>query len=151
MFNFPPKANEEWLVDPEIAPYTEDLNKLVPLDELHDVCTTWQSYWRSYAERVTVPFLYAVVDQDGFWDSSEEGTMQSTQVFQTESPKVENVGMPMAPHCMEMSLQGTAWLLRCLGFAIECTMGQDIYGSISSILIAALCRRSKDGNPLWGY
>ena len=123
VLNFPPKANEERLVDPEIAPYTEDLNKPVPLDELHDVRTTWQSYWRSYAERVTVPFLYAVDDQDGFWDSSEEGTMQSTQVFQTAISKVENVDMPMAPHCMEMSLQGTAWQLRCLGFAIECTMG----------------------------
>lgn len=124
MLNFPPKANEVLLVGPEVSSYTEALNKPVPLGELYDVRTMWQSYWRSYAERVTVPFLYAIGDQDGFWDSSEEGTMQFTEIFRTKSPKVESVVIPLAPHCMEMSLQGTAWLLRCLGFAIECTMGQ---------------------------
>ncbi|KAB8219939.1 hypothetical protein BDV33DRAFT_191525 [Aspergillus novoparasiticus] len=113
MLNFPPKANEVLLVDPKVTSYTEVLQTRFP----------W-SYWCSYSQRVTMPFLYAVGDQDGFWDSSEEGTMQFTELFRTKSPKVENAVISMAPHCMEMSLQGTAWLLRCLGFAIECTMGQ---------------------------
>ncbi|KAF5856997.1 hypothetical protein ETB97_006424 [Aspergillus alliaceus] len=124
MLNFPPKANRELLIDPKVPSYTEALNKPVPLGELHDIRTTWQNYWVSYAEQITVPFLYGVGDHDGFWDSSEEGIAQFTDVFRTSSPRVQSVVVPMAPHCVEMSMQGTAWLLRCLGFAIECTIVQ---------------------------
>ncbi|KAB8231817.1 alpha/beta fold hydrolase [Aspergillus alliaceus] len=86
-----------------IPSYTEALNKPVPLGELHDIRTTWQNYWVSYAEQITVPFLYGVGDHDGFWDSSEEGIAQFTDVFRTSSPRVQSVVVPMAPHCVEMS------------------------------------------------
>ncbi|KAE8393201.1 hypothetical protein BDV23DRAFT_180806 [Aspergillus alliaceus] len=66
MLNFPPKANRELLIDPKVPSYTEALNKPVPLGELHDIRTTWQNYWVSYAEQITVPFLYGVGDHDGF-------------------------------------------------------------------------------------
>ncbi|KAB8079061.1 Alpha/Beta hydrolase protein [Aspergillus leporis] len=126
MINFPPKADQALLIDSKVPSYTEALNKPVPLGELQDVRTTWQTYWRSYAERVSVPLLYAVGGHDVFWDSSERSIAQFTDVFRTKSPRVESIVVRMAPHCIEMSLQGKAWLLRCLGFAVECTMAQKL-------------------------
>jgi len=117
MLNFP----VERLIDPEMCSYTVQLNKSLPSDELHDINTTWATHMHEYMEQIKVPVMYGIGEFDALWQTGGEFIERYRLSF-TSSPRVDGCVVPMAPHCIEMSLQSRSWLTRCCGFAIECAV-----------------------------
>lgn len=117
MLGVVPKSNQ-LLVDPAILEHTERLNKSVPACELHDVSERWKQYWHLYAKCIGVPVMYWAAEEDGFYVSSDGAVVEFANGF-LHNPRVEKGVVPMAPHCIELSLQAKGWLTRCIGFSME--------------------------------
>ena len=126
------------VVEPEICKNTEKLNKPVPREELYDINMNWLSHWRQYSDKVAVPLMYGLSEFDALWASSED-TVESYRRAFPASPRI-NCGMvPMAPHCIELSLQSKAWYMKCCGFALECAVSHGLgFGSRDG------CKRGKE-------
>ncbi|KAJ5756890.1 uncharacterized protein N7511_007072 [Penicillium nucicola] len=107
------------LTDYEMSRHTARLNRPVPPGELHDINMTWLSYWHKYAGAVSVPVMYALAEFDGLWINSAQALESYKGAF-LASPKVTSEMIPMAPHCIELSLQNRAWYMKCCSFALEC-------------------------------
>jgi pimeloyl-ACP methyl ester carboxylesterase len=113
------------LVDPSVCMHTERLNKLVPTAELHDINTIWLGHWKKYSTEIRVPLMYGIGEFDGLWVSTEDAVERYKSAF-PNCPRIECGIIPMAPHCIELSLQGKGWLYRCFGFAYECAISQGL-------------------------
>lgn len=107
------------LADPTAAQSFARLNRPVPVGELLDINTTWPLYWHRYSHAVKVPLMYGLSEFDGLWTSMPEAVRKYRDAFPS-SPRIECGIVPQAPHCIEHSYQNRGWLIRCLGFAMEC-------------------------------
>ena len=107
------------LASDEIRRFSEEITHREPVAELEDRRLQWDGYWRVYARQVKVPIMCAIGGRDGLFKASQEDLKTFTDAF-TNSPKVETVFVPGAPHCLELSHWGAGWYSRCFGFAIEC-------------------------------
>ncbi|KAJ5759495.1 hypothetical protein N7520_006651 [Penicillium odoratum] len=107
------------LTDYEMRRHTSRLNRPVPPGELHDINMTWLSYWHKYAGHVSVPVMHALAEFDGLWINSPK-VLESYKDAFPASPKVTSEMIPMAPHCIELSLQSKSWYMKCCSFALEC-------------------------------
>jgi pimeloyl-ACP methyl ester carboxylesterase len=109
------------VTDYAMSHHTEHLNQPVPSGELQDINMTWLTYWREYSNRVSVPVMHALAEFDGLWTCSPE-LLESYKGAFLASPKVTCEMIPMAPHCIELSLQSRAWYMKCCSFAMECAV-----------------------------
>lgn len=85
----------------------------------------WDSYWRTYAANITVPVLYALGDRDCYWPADDAHMSAFAAAF-GKSRSVEWKRFEAAPHCLELSWYGRAWMMGCLGFAVECVVREDM-------------------------
>jgi pimeloyl-ACP methyl ester carboxylesterase len=107
------------LASDEILRISEEITQHGLVGEMEDRRFQWDAYWQAYARAVKMPVLAAIGERDGLFQASQRDLESFSSNF-TNSSKVETVCIPAAPHCMEMSHWGSAWYLRCFGFAIEC-------------------------------
>ena len=117
--------------------HTERLNWPVPTGELHDINMTWLRYWREYSDRVSVPVMHALAEFDGLWTVSPE-TLDDYKGEFLASPKVTSEVIPMAPHCIELSLQSKAWYMKCCAFALECAIWYGLQSNLTTVPVQAL-------------
>ncbi|KAE8371454.1 hypothetical protein BDV26DRAFT_286778 [Aspergillus bertholletiae] len=96
------------LVDPAVCLHTDRLNKPVPSAELHNINVIWLEHGNRYSNAIQIPLMYRLGEFDRLF------------------PHIECGIVPIAPHFIEMSFQGTGWLYRCFGFACECAVSQGI-------------------------
>ena len=104
--------------DPAILQQTERLQHKASLLELYDINVLWRGYWREYAASVKVPVLYTLAEHDNLWSNTGKDVEEFAVAF-VDSPTVESRRLLAAPHCIELSLQGTGLYLRTFGFAVE--------------------------------
>lgn len=109
------------LYDPAILEQTERLQHEVTIEELYDINVLWRGYWRKYAAEVGVSVLCTMGEYDELWNNSDQDVKDFADGF-TKAPSVESRRLLSAPHCIELSLQGTGLILRTYGFAIECAV-----------------------------
>lgn len=107
------------LATEDIRRISEEITHRGLVAEFSDRRLQWEDYWLDYAKDIKIPLLAAVGDRDGLFHASADDLREFTKAF-TNSPKVETVFVPGAPHCLELSHWGTSWYSRCFGFAIEC-------------------------------
>ncbi|KAJ5612132.1 hypothetical protein N7510_005326 [Penicillium lagena] len=107
------------VTDPQVAQFSERLNKPTPIQEMIEINTTWLDSWHRYSHAIKVPVMYGISEFDELWLSTQEAVHKYRDAFPA-SPRVECGIVPMAPHCIELSLQSRGWLARCCGFAMEC-------------------------------
>ncbi|KAJ9615364.1 hypothetical protein H2200_001439 [Cladophialophora chaetospira] len=112
-------------VSPEILSLTAELDNSMSRGEIEDGTFTWPGYWRGYAEEVKVPIMYSMAEHDGLWNTTAEHVEDFASAF-TNSKRVERGIVAEAPHCMELSYWGPAWIARSLGFAMECAAAADV-------------------------
>ncbi|KAJ5153901.1 uncharacterized protein N7500_009340 [Penicillium coprophilum] len=105
--------------DLKMCGHTKRLNWPVPPGELHDINMTWLDYWRKYSDRVTVPVMHVLAEHDGLWTYSPQVLEDYKNAF-PNSPHVISEVVPMAPHCIELSLQSRPWYMKCCSFALQC-------------------------------
>jgi pimeloyl-ACP methyl ester carboxylesterase len=103
----------------EMTKYTAHLNQPMPAGEYRDINFTWLQYWHQYSHRVNVPLMYGLSEFDDLWVSSDAVLTSYCAAF-PKSPKIESQIVYSAPHCIELSYQGKAWLTKCCGFAQQC-------------------------------
>ena len=109
----------EHTFDPEILKQTQRLSRNASFEELYDINLLWPTYWESYAQTIRVPVLYTMGELDKLWHLSA-GTVQEFSRGFSKSTWIETRILQNAPHCIELSLHGTGFVLRELGFALEC-------------------------------
>ncbi|KIW95484.1 uncharacterized protein Z519_04069 [Cladophialophora bantiana CBS 173.52] len=107
------------LASAEMRRVSEEITHRAPFGEFEDRRLHWDNYWKGYAEQVKMPVLAAIGERDSLFHASQQDIEEFGRAF-SNSPKVEAVLVANAPHCLELSYWGPAWLLRCFGFAIEC-------------------------------
>lgn len=89
-------------------------------DELIDMASMWPNYWRTYAESVGVPILYAVGEHDWLWKGTKELVNEFGSCF-PKCPRFEGGVVQGAPHALEWSSVSSGWYARCFGWAMEVT------------------------------
>ncbi|OQV03655.1 hypothetical protein CLAIMM_08672 [Cladophialophora immunda] len=107
------------LASAEIRRISEEITHRAPFGEFEDRRLHWDHYWKGYAKQVKIPVVTAIGGRDSLFHASQQDIEEFARAF-SNSPKVEAVLVANAPHCLELSYWGPAWLLRCFGFAIEC-------------------------------
>ncbi|PWY83836.1 hypothetical protein BO94DRAFT_566955 [Aspergillus sclerotioniger CBS 115572] len=108
---------------PEILDQCEQLNAACPVAELRGFAETCLPSWKEkWAARVTVPVLFALVEDDPFFVATEEELGICVKAFRN-SKRVDGSLVRGAPHCLELSLCLRGWYARCFGFALECAAG----------------------------
>ncbi|KIX95522.1 uncharacterized protein Z520_08642 [Fonsecaea multimorphosa CBS 102226] len=107
------------LASAEIRRISEEITHRAPFGEFEDRRLHWDHYWKGYAKQVKIPVVTAIGERDALFQASQQDIEEFAGAF-SNSPKVEAVLVANAPHCLELSHWGPAWLLRCFGFAIEC-------------------------------
>ncbi|ETN37474.1 uncharacterized protein HMPREF1541_07096 [Cyphellophora europaea CBS 101466] len=110
----------EYTFDPDILKETQRLGRDSSFEELYDINLLWPNYWESYSKTIQVPVLYTMGQLDKLWHLSAETVEEFSRGF-SSSAWVETRILQNAPHCIELSLHGTGFILRELGFALECT------------------------------
>ncbi|KAL2782590.1 hypothetical protein BJX66DRAFT_350817 [Aspergillus keveii] len=108
-------------VDLEVLEEGERLNAVSPVAELHEY-PGWLGVWKEWAAKVKAPVMFALVEDDVFFESTEEEVKICTAAF-LNSPRVDGSLIRGAPHCMELSYWSQGWYARCFGFAMECAVG----------------------------
>ncbi|TKA66835.1 hypothetical protein B0A49_07317, partial [Cryomyces minteri] len=106
------------LCAPSVFSLHDKLNNPMSYDESSDTIGMYLNYWASYAARVTVPVMYTAPSNDFLWYATLEALEEYAAAF-VSSPKVECGVQLKSPHCIELSLQGQAWMVRFFGFAME--------------------------------
>lgn len=128
-FGFPREIKEPLMLsdaklncyDPEVLKQmsVQDVNMMT--DESTDLNGPWWTYWRTYAEQIKSPILYALGEHDWLW----YGTTEHLQEFMSCFPKSERVEggiVAGAPHALEWWWGSHAWYVRCFGWGSEvCT------------------------------
>ncbi|GKZ78407.1 hypothetical protein AnigIFM56816_001965 [Aspergillus niger] len=105
----------------EVLAHSDHLNAAMPLVELQQFPTIWLPTWREdWAKHVVAPVMFALVEDDVFFEASEEETRSCTAAF-ANSVRVDGSLVKGAPHCMELSYWSQGWYARCFGFALECS------------------------------
>ncbi|KAJ5971266.1 uncharacterized protein N7479_001184 [Penicillium vulpinum] len=107
--------------DEKMCRHTKRLNWPVPPGELHDINMTWLDYWHEYSDRVTVPVMHVLAEFDGLWSYSPQVLEDYKNAF-PNSPHIISEVVPMAPHCIELSLQSKPWYMKCCSFAMQCAI-----------------------------
>ncbi|KAI9690912.1 MAG: hypothetical protein M1822_008532 [Bathelium mastoideum] len=107
------------LCPPEVRAQADRLNHKLRIAERRDIQRAWAGYWRRYSEAVTVPLLYGLAGEDAMWEVSEELVTAFVDAF-PRCVRREGGLVLGAPHCLELSYAGRGWLVRCVGFAMEC-------------------------------
>jgi len=100
---------------------TAKLNHPASILEPLDIRRQWPHYWLDLAKDIYVPHMYGVGEQDVLWKTDKRWTDEYARAF-SKSARMEAATVPLAPHCMELSYVGQAWLARTLGFAMECAV-----------------------------
>jgi pimeloyl-ACP methyl ester carboxylesterase len=108
-------------VDPEALEQSERLNAVSPVAELCGY-PAWLGVWKEWAAKVKAPVMFALVEDDVFFESTEEEVKICTGAF-VKSPRVDGSLVRGAPHCMELSYWSQGSYARCFGFAMECAAG----------------------------
>jgi pimeloyl-ACP methyl ester carboxylesterase len=105
----------------EILDLCEHFNAVSPVPEIYQFPTMWLPIWKEkWAAQVSVPLLFALVEDDPFFVADEAELEICARAFE-KSVHVERVLLRDAPHCMELSYWSQAWYARCFGFAMECS------------------------------
>lgn len=125
-FKFPLPAQQHFMLgddheiyDVAILQQTARLQNNIYLQELYDIEYIWPGYWRSYAQRVTVPVLYNAGEKDLLWNINHHTVREFSSGF-SKSAWVSHVLSSDAPHAIELSRQSYGYYVRLLGFASEC-------------------------------
>ncbi|KAL8765407.1 MAG: hypothetical protein Q9209_007513 [Squamulea sp. 1 TL-2023] len=114
---FPPSAG---FTDPEIYEKTESLNTSAGKAEFADAVGHWPTYWRErYAKYVRCPVMYALVENDCFWMSTNEAMEEFAESFES-SVRVDKGVVMGGVHCLELCRAGRGWYARVFGWAVEC-------------------------------
>ncbi|KAK6386503.1 hypothetical protein LTR65_008976 [Meristemomyces frigidus] len=100
---------------------TAKLNHPSSILEPFDIRRQWPKYWKDYAKDITVPHMYGLGSEDGLWKTEKQWIDEYAAAF-SKSARMEAAALPLAPHCIELSYLGQAWLARTLGFAAECAV-----------------------------
>ncbi|KAL4812273.1 hypothetical protein BDW67DRAFT_193761 [Aspergillus spinulosporus] len=108
-------------VDPEILACSERLNVSSPLADAASLPTIWVPKWREWAAHITVPVKFALVEQDCFFDGSEEHVRSCVGAF-VKAARADGSFVRGAPHCLELSYWAQGWYTSCFGFALECAV-----------------------------
>ncbi|KAL2816611.1 hypothetical protein BDW59DRAFT_153196 [Aspergillus cavernicola] len=122
---FPVEAKDSLMfrpgtVHPEILALSEQLNVPSPLEEAQGLYTGWVQSWRErWAANVVAPVMFALVEQDCFFEGTEEHLKSCVGAF-TSSIRVDGSLVRGAPHCMELSYWSQGRYARSFGFAMEC-------------------------------
>lgn len=105
---------------PEVLELCEQFNAVSPLREIYEFPSAWLPVWKEkWAAHVTVPVMFALVEDDPFFITSKEELNICVQSFKNSS-RVDGSLVRDAPHCMELSHWSQGWYARCFGFAMEC-------------------------------
>lgn len=105
----------------EILQQSARLNVPTPVAETSLFKDTWLPVWKGkWAVDVTVPVMFALVDDDPFFVVNEQELESCLRAFQ-KSARVDGCLVKGAPHCIELSLWARGWYARCFGFAMECS------------------------------
>jgi pimeloyl-ACP methyl ester carboxylesterase len=108
-------------VAPEVLEQSERLNAVSPYAETPHFAPVWLPVWREkWAAHVSVPVMFALVEDDPFFVSSEEELEACARAFKN-SVRVDKSLVRGAPHCMELSHWSQGWYARGFGFALECS------------------------------
>ncbi|KAL3455982.1 hypothetical protein BJX64DRAFT_281679 [Aspergillus heterothallicus] len=102
----------------EVLGQTDRLNTVSPLVEMHDL-GWWLLCWKEWAAQVKTAVMFALVEDDVFFDATEEEVRICKEAFR-RSKRVDASLVRGAPHCMELSYWAQGWYARCFGFAMEC-------------------------------
>ncbi|KAJ0422246.1 hypothetical protein BJY00DRAFT_280481 [Aspergillus carlsbadensis] len=108
-------------VEPEMLEQSPRLNAVSPVIEMHE-CRAWLGVWKEWAAKVRTSVMFALVEDDVFFEATEEEVRVCTGAF-VKSPRVDGSLVRGAPHCMELSYWAQGWYARCFGFAMECAAG----------------------------
>ncbi|KAL2825376.1 hypothetical protein BJY01DRAFT_230211 [Aspergillus pseudoustus] len=107
-------------VHPDILARTEKLNAPCPFVELDALRSIWVPRWKSeWAAHIVAPVKFALVEQDCFWEGTEEHVRDCVKAFR-KSIRVDGSLIRGAPHCLELSFWSQGWYGSCFGFAVEC-------------------------------
>lgn len=105
----------------EVLQESARLNAPTPVAEINSYATKWIPIWKEkWAALVTVPVLFALVDNDPFFVVNEEELETCVKAFR-KSVRVDGSLVKDAPHCIELSFWSQGWYARCFGFAMECS------------------------------
>ena len=102
---------------PEILKQSQCLDCPAPFEEVRNFADSWLASWKEWAFRVTAPVLFAIAEQDCYFEATEEHVKDCLATFRRSS-SVEGNLIKHAPHCMELSYWSQAWYARCFGFAM---------------------------------
>jgi hypothetical protein len=113
-------------VHPDILKLSERLHFPAPFAEVTCLPEQWLPSWKDeWAIHVKAPVMFTLVEQEPFFNVSEERLKSCANAFST-SVRVESSLIPGAPHCIELSYWSQAWYARCFGFAMECATNMKI-------------------------
>ncbi|KAJ5371924.1 hypothetical protein N7517_003930 [Penicillium concentricum] len=129
--------------DPQMCRHTKRLNWPLPPGELHDINMTWLDYWRKYSDRVTVPVMHALAEFDGLWTYSPEALEDYKNAF-PNSPHVTSEVVPMAPHCIELSLQSKPWYMKCCSFALQCAIWDALRPTLPPPTVPVIVQKTEE-------
>ena len=107
---------------PEMLHESERLNAVCPMPEIVGFATERMPVWKEkWAPLVKAPVMYAVVEDDPFFEVDEEEIDRCVRAF-ANSIRVDGSLLRGAPHCVELSFWAQGWYARCFGFAMECSV-----------------------------
>jgi pimeloyl-ACP methyl ester carboxylesterase len=120
-------GNNSSFVDDEVYALLEadDIVTTMSYGEFYDAALQWPHYWKTYAEKVRVPIMYVVPEEDALVNSSAAALEEFAQAC-SNAAKVDRGTVPKAPHCLEWTVWSRAWMTRCCGFAAECVSAEDV-------------------------
>ncbi|KAL3454574.1 Alpha/Beta hydrolase protein [Aspergillus insuetus] len=108
-------------IETAVLEQSQRLNAVSPAAELYEY-PKWLGVWKEWAAKVKAPVMFALVEDDVFFESTEEEVKICRAAF-AKSPRVDGSLVRGAPHCMELSYWSQGWYARCFGFAMECAAG----------------------------
>ncbi|KAF2021256.1 hypothetical protein BU24DRAFT_487710 [Aaosphaeria arxii CBS 175.79] len=124
---FPPDSKDSVMFKPdtvadEVLEQCQRLNAVCPLAETAKFAPAWLPTWKQqWAKDVTAPVMFALVEDDPFFVTTEEELKKCTDAFGNDV-RVDGSLIRGAPHCMELSYWSQGWYARCFGFALECSV-----------------------------
>jgi pimeloyl-ACP methyl ester carboxylesterase len=107
------------LASKEMLKISQDITERAHYGEIMDRRRQWPEYWERYAAEINIPLMIAVGQRDRMMNPMPKDLDDFSSKFMN-APKVEQVYVLGAPHCLELSHWGPGWYARCFGFAIEC-------------------------------
>jgi hypothetical protein len=129
-FGFVPEVKQVLMLsDPNLNCYDPEVVKQMPVqehkmmtDELIDLRALWFTYWKKYADEVTVPIMYALGEHDWLWHGNKEHAQDFMGCF-PKSERVEGGIVAGGPHALEWWWGSKGWYARCFGWGSEACTG----------------------------